>query len=54
MDGASKAVLEDEFGTHKDDDVIPQILERGTVVESEAKGRDGVKNITKGQDVSHN
>lgn len=54
MDGASKATLDSEFGTHKDDDVIAQILEKGTVVESEAKGRDGVKNVTKGDFVSHN
>lgn len=53
MDGASKATLEDEFGTHKDDDVIQQILEKGTVIESEAKGRDGVKNEMKGDRVSH-
>ena len=35
MDTASKATLDDEFGTHKDDDVILQIMERGTIVESE-------------------
>jgi hypothetical protein len=28
-------VLEDEFGTHKDDDVIAQILEKGSIIESE-------------------
>lgn len=35
MDTASKSTLQDEFGTHKDDSVVQQILERGTVVESE-------------------
>ena len=53
MDTASKATLEDEFGTHKDDDVVKQILEKGTVLESEAKGRDGGRNDTQGDLVSH-
>lgn len=35
MDSASKGSLESEFGTHKEDDVIAQILEKGTIVESE-------------------
>lgn len=34
MDGASKATLENEFGTHVDDEVIKQILEKGTIQES--------------------
>jgi Shwachman-Bodian-Diamond syndrome (SBDS) protein len=35
MDGASKATLENEFGTHNDEEVITQILEKGTLQESE-------------------
>ena len=35
MDTASKGTLEDEFGTHKEEDVVTQILEKGSVVESE-------------------
>lgn len=35
MDTASKGLMEDEFGTSKDDDVVKQILERGSIVESE-------------------
>ena len=35
MDTASKAMLEDEFGTSRDDDVVQQILEKGTIIESE-------------------
>ncbi len=35
MDTASKASLESEFGTHKDDDVVKQILDRGTIIEFE-------------------
>lgn len=29
LDGASKGTLESEFGTHKEDDVMVKILERG-------------------------
>ena len=35
LDTASKGTLEDEFGTHKDEDVVTQILEKGSVIESE-------------------
>jgi len=52
-DTASKGALEDEFGTHKDDDVMQQILEKGTVIESEEKGRDGGKNDSKGARQAH-
>jgi hypothetical protein len=34
-DSASKAALENEFGTSKDDDVIAAILTKGTLQESE-------------------
>jgi ribosome maturation protein Sdo1 len=37
MDGASKATLENEFGTHVDDEVIKQILEKGTIQESQVR-----------------
>ena len=35
MDGASKAALDNEFGTHVDEDVIKQILEKGSAQESQ-------------------
>jgi len=35
MDGASHATLENEFGTHVDEEVIKQILEKGTLQETE-------------------
>lgn len=35
MDTASKGTLEDEFGTHNEDEVVKQILEKGSLVESE-------------------
>ncbi|KAF7197705.1 SDO1-like protein C21C3.19 [Pseudocercospora fuligena] len=53
MDGASKAQLESEFGSSKDDDVVKQILEKGSIIESANSGRDGVKNISQGGTVSH-
>src|ERR1700761_2536821 len=34
-DTASKSTLENEFGTHNDDEVIKEILEKGTVQESQ-------------------
>lgn len=43
-DGASKATLENEFGTSKDDDVIKKILESGNLQESEFPERQGPKN----------
>lgn len=33
--GASQADLENEFGTHVDDDVIIQILEKGNIQQSQ-------------------
>lgn len=38
LDTASKGTLEAEFGTHKDDDVVTQIIEKGTIIESEVSG----------------
>ena len=35
LDEASNSTLENEFGTHRDDDVVKQILEKGEVQESE-------------------
>jgi ribosome maturation protein Sdo1 len=34
MNGASHATLDNEFGTHVDEEVIKQILEKGTLQES--------------------
>ncbi|KAK3049674.1 hypothetical protein LTR09_009096 [Extremus antarcticus] len=53
LDTASHSTLENEFGTHKDDDVVTQILEKGSVLESETHGRDGVKNDSQGARVAH-
>ena len=35
MDTASNAALENEFGTHKEEDVVAQILEKGDVQDVE-------------------
>jgi hypothetical protein len=32
LDGASHATLENEFGTHNEEEVIKQILEKGSLV----------------------
>ncbi|KAK1769715.1 SDO1-like protein [Phialemonium atrogriseum] len=42
--GASQADLENEFGTHVDDDVIIQILEKGNIQQSQFPERQGHKN----------
>lgn len=36
-DGASKAALENEFGTSVDEEVVKQILEKGTLKESQVR-----------------
>lgn len=34
LDSASKAMLENEFGTSRDEDVVQQILEKGEIQEA--------------------
>ncbi|RMY68266.1 hypothetical protein D0863_07224, partial [Hortaea werneckii] len=53
LDGASKGQLEGEFGTSKDHDVFKQIIENGSIVESEEHGRQGDKNISQGPRMGH-
>jgi len=52
-DSASKAALENEFGTSKDDDVIAAILTKGTLQESELGERTGAKNDSMGSRAGH-
>ncbi|TDZ23564.1 SDO1-like protein [Colletotrichum sidae] len=52
-DAASKATLENEFGTHNEDDVIKQILEKGETQVTEFPDRGGVKNESQGPRVAH-
>ncbi|KAI9835455.1 MAG: hypothetical protein M1819_002373 [Sarea resinae] len=53
MDSASNSALDNEFGTHKEEDVVIQILEKGTVQESEEAGRSGSTNDSMGAGVAH-
>jgi len=53
FDTASHAMLDNEFGTHKDEDVIIQILEKGTIQETIEGERQGVKNDSQGAMANH-
>ncbi|GKU02211.1 shwachman-bodian-diamond syndrome protein [Fusarium langsethiae] len=53
LDAASKAALENEFGTSVDDDVIKQILEKGVTQNTEFPERQGNKNDNNGPLLSH-
>jgi ribosome maturation protein Sdo1 len=53
LDGAPNSVLENEFGTHKEEDVVEQILEKGTVQETENSERQAHRNWTMGPMISH-
>ncbi|KAK5663383.1 hypothetical protein OQA88_3811 [Cercophora sp. LCS_1] len=46
--GASKGVLESEFGTSVDTDVIVKILEKGSLQESRMEERQGNTNVSIG------
>ena len=37
LDAASKSTLENEFGTHNEDDAVKQILEHGEIQETEVR-----------------
>ena len=41
LDGASNQQLDSEFGTHKEEDVVAQILEKGNVQETTSDARQG-------------
>ncbi|KAM5356238.1 hypothetical protein ACJ41O_002884 [Fusarium nematophilum] len=53
LDSASKAALENEFGTSVDDDVIKAILEKGSTQATEFPERQGPKNDSMGPMVAH-
>lgn len=53
MDAASNGLLESEFGTHKEEEVVKIILEKGIVHQSETAERVGNRNITQGASVAH-
>ncbi|KAF2677024.1 putative RNA binding protein [Lentithecium fluviatile CBS 122367] len=53
LDAASNGALESEFGTHAEEDVVKQILQKGALQETENKERQGDRNITQGGTVAH-
>ncbi|KAI9875254.1 MAG: hypothetical protein M1823_007517 [Watsoniomyces obsoletus] len=53
LDGASKATLENEFGTSNEDECIKQILQKGQVQKSENHERGGDRNDTMGSRIAH-
>ncbi|RDW84975.1 hypothetical protein BP6252_02565 [Coleophoma cylindrospora] len=53
LDGASNAILDNEFGTHVDDEVIKIILEKGQLQETEGAERQGPKNDSMGSRAAH-
>ncbi|KAF2858094.1 shwachman-Bodian-diamond syndrome protein, partial [Piedraia hortae CBS 480.64] len=53
LDAASDSLLENEFGTKNQDKVIEQMLEKGTIIETEGAERQGEKNIVDGGKVGH-
>jgi len=53
FDGASKATLENEFGTSNDEEAIKQILEKGTLQETEGAERSSSKNDSMGTRGAH-
>jgi len=48
LDGASNSSLENEFGTHKEEEVVAKILEGGEVQEATNRERQGDKNLSNG------
>ncbi|CRG90871.1 hypothetical protein PISL3812_07917 [Talaromyces islandicus] len=48
LDGASKAMLENEFGTTREEDVVQQILEKGEIQEVTSAERSGKRNVANG------
>jgi hypothetical protein len=44
LDRASKAQLENEFGTKKADDAVQQVLEKGAVQETKSHDKQGGRN----------
>ncbi|KAJ4297151.1 hypothetical protein N0V88_004069 [Collariella sp. IMI 366227] len=52
MEGASKGMLENEFGTDKEDEAVLKILEKGSLQEFEMAERQGRKNDSNGPYIS--
>ncbi|KAL8855259.1 MAG: hypothetical protein Q9178_008088 [Gyalolechia marmorata] len=52
-DEASKQILENEFGTHNEDECMIKILEGGSLQETESAERQAQKNETMGPRMAH-
>jgi ribosome maturation protein Sdo1 len=52
LDSASNADMDSEFGTHKVEDVVQQILEKGEVVTGKSSSKEADKNPTNGPGIS--
>jgi len=53
LDRASRALLDNEFGSSKEDDVVKQILEKGEVQETKGAARQGQTNPVNGPGVAN-
>jgi len=53
LDTAGKGLLENSFGTSNEDDVIKEILEKGSVQEGEGETRQASKNDSHGAMAGH-
>ncbi|KAF2127905.1 DUF1960-domain-containing protein [Dothidotthia symphoricarpi CBS 119687] len=53
LNTAANSTLENEFGTHNEDEVMKQILQKGSISHSENSERQGDTNMTKGGTIAH-
>ncbi|KAI9053511.1 hypothetical protein LZ554_002466 [Drepanopeziza brunnea f. sp. 'monogermtubi'] len=53
LDSASKQILDTEFGTDKEEEVIKLIIEQGTLQETEGPDRSAPKNDSMGSRAGH-
>ncbi|KAI9794525.1 MAG: hypothetical protein M1835_006532 [Candelina submexicana] len=53
LDAASNQTLENEFGTHKDEEVVKVILEKGELQETQTHERTGSTNDSIGPRTAH-
>ncbi|CAL3962346.1 hypothetical protein PZA11_000465 [Diplocarpon coronariae] len=53
LDGASNQILDAEFGTSKEEEVIKLIIEKGTIQETEGPDRSATKNDSMGSRSGH-
>lgn len=54
LDRASKAQIENEFGTKNEDDAVKALLEKGTVQETKGEAKQGGRNESNGPGIANN